>query len=48
MLYASNISGAVLDMEKIVSETRKVKPDLHIIVDAVQHVPHGVIDMDVL
>lgn len=48
VIYASNISGAVLDVEKIVSETRRVKPDLHIIVDAVQHVPHGVIDMDAL
>ncbi|MHC1759276.1 MAG: aminotransferase class V-fold PLP-dependent enzyme [Negativicutes bacterium] len=48
VIYASNISGAVLDLKKIVSETRKIKPDLHIIVDAVQHAPHGVIDVDEL
>ncbi len=48
VIYASNISGAVLDMGRIVAEARKIKPDLHIIVDAVQHVPHGVIDVQKL
>lgn len=48
VIYASNISGAILDIEKIVTETRKVKPDLHIIVDAVQHAPHGIIDVEKL
>lgn len=48
VIYASNISGAILDMERIVSEARKIKPDLHIIVDAVQHAPHGVIDVEKL
>ena len=48
VIYASNISGAILDMEKIVAETRKIKPDLHIITDAVQHVPHGIIDVEKL
>lgn len=45
VIYASNISGAILDIETIVNEARKVKPDLYIIVDAVQHAPHGVIDV---
>lgn len=46
VIYTSNISGAVLDIETIVKEARKIKPDLYIIVDAVQHVPHGVIDIE--
>lgn len=45
VIYASNISGAILDMEKVVAEARKIKPDLYIIVDAVQHAPHGIIDV---
>lgn len=48
VIYASNISGAVLDLENIVAEARKIKPDLYIIVDAVQHAPHGVIDVEKL
>lgn len=44
-MYASNISGALLDAEKIVEAARKIKPELYIIADAVQHAPHGVIDL---
>ncbi|MGB5917852.1 aminotransferase class V-fold PLP-dependent enzyme [Arcobacter sp.] len=44
-MYASNISGALLDAQKIVKECRKIKPDLFIIADAVQHAPHGIIDI---
>lgn len=44
-IYASNVSGALLDEEKIVVEARKIKPDLYIIADAVQHAPHGIIDI---
>jgi cysteine desulfurase / selenocysteine lyase len=45
VMYASNITGAIYDMESIVREARKKKPDLYIICDAVQHAPHGVIDL---
>lgn len=45
VMYASNISGAIFDIENIVKEARKIKPALYIIVDAVQHAPHGVIDL---
>jgi cysteine desulfurase/selenocysteine lyase len=45
VIYASNISGAKLDIEEIVRRARSVKPDLYIVVDAVQHAPHGVIDL---
>lgn len=44
-IYASNISGAILDVEEIVKQARKIKPDLYIIVDAVQHIPHGLVDL---
>ncbi|WP_339227254.1 aminotransferase class V-fold PLP-dependent enzyme [Oceanobacillus sp. FSL K6-2867] len=46
VIYASNISGAILDIETIVREARKIKPNLYIIVDSVQHAPHGIIDME--
>lgn len=45
VIYASNISGAVLDIESIIQECRKIKPDLYIVVDSVQHTPHGVLDL---
>lgn len=45
-IYASNVSGAVLDVESIVRECRKIKPDLYIVVDSVQHTPHGVLDLE--
>ncbi|SKC40557.1 aminotransferase class V-fold PLP-dependent enzyme [Maledivibacter halophilus] len=46
VIYASNISGAILDIEEIIKAARAIKPDLYIICDAVQHVPHGVIDLE--
>jgi selenocysteine lyase/cysteine desulfurase len=45
VIYASNISGAKLDIQEIVRQARAVNPDLYIIVDAVQHAPHGLIDL---
>jgi cysteine desulfurase/selenocysteine lyase len=45
VIYASNISGAKLDLEQVVRRAREVKPDLYVIVDAVQHAPHGLIDV---
>ncbi|MGR4871579.1 aminotransferase class V-fold PLP-dependent enzyme [Variovorax sp. LARHSF232] len=45
VIYASNISGAKLDIQEIVRQARAVKPDLYIVVDAVQHAPHGLIDL---
>lgn len=45
VIYASNISGAKLDLEQIVARARAIKPDLYILVDAVQHAPHGLIDL---
>jgi cysteine desulfurase/selenocysteine lyase len=45
VMYASNISGAIYDIENMVKKARAIKPDLYIIVDAVQHAPHDVIDL---
>ena len=45
VIYASNISGAKLDLEQIVARARAIKPELYIVVDAVQHAPHGLIDL---
>ncbi|MDM0108150.1 aminotransferase class V-fold PLP-dependent enzyme [Variovorax sp. J22R24] len=45
VIYASNISGAKLDIAEIVKQARAIKPELYIVVDAVQHAPHGLIDL---
>ncbi|MES2184794.1 MAG: aminotransferase class V-fold PLP-dependent enzyme [Pseudomonadota bacterium] len=45
VIQASNISGAKLDIEEIVRRARAIKPDLFIVVDAVQHAPHGIVDL---
>ena len=45
VMMASNITGAIYDMEEIVRKARAIKPDLYIICDAVQHVPHGLVDL---
>ncbi len=46
VIYASNISGAVLDIEAIVREARRKRPDLYIVCDAVQHMPHNAVDIE--
>lgn len=45
VMYASNISGAIMDIPAIVKKARSIKPDLYITVDAVQHTPHAVMDL---
>lgn len=45
VIMTSNITGAILDIETIAREARKIKPDLFIICDSVQHTPHGLTDM---
>lgn len=48
IMSASNISGNIMDIESIVSGARKIKPDLYIISDAVQHAPHHSMDVEKL
>lgn len=45
VMYASNISGAIMNIPAIVKKARSIKPDLYITVDAVQHTPHAVMDL---
>lgn len=45
VIMTSNITGAILDIETIAREAHKIKPDLFIICDSVQHTPHGLTDM---
>jgi selenocysteine lyase/cysteine desulfurase len=45
LIQASNISGAKLAIDEIVRRAREVKPDLYVVVDAVQHAPHGLVDL---
>lgn len=47
-MYSGNITGAVMDIPAFVKEARRIKPDIFIVVDAVQHAPHGVIDISQL
>lgn len=48
VMSASNISGNIFDLEEIVRRARAIKPDLYIISDAVQHMPHAVLDAEKL
>jgi len=47
-MYSCNITGAVNDIPSMVAEAREIKPDIYIVVDAVQHAPHGLIDLSKL
>jgi len=44
--HGSNQTGAINDVKTITAEARKIKPDLYVIIDAVQYAPHGPIDVD--
>jgi len=43
VMSASNVSGNILPMADIVKAARAVNPDIYIISDAVQHMPHSVL-----
>lgn len=45
VIAASNITGAITDLKTIVTEAKKINPDIYIVTDAVQHAPHGLIDV---
>jgi len=48
IMYASNISGAIYDIPEIIKGAKKINPDIFIIIDAVQHTPHAVMDFSEL
>ena len=47
-LYSSNITGAINDIPAMVAAARKIKPDIYIVIDAVQYAPHSLIDLSKL
>lgn len=47
-MYSCNTTGAINDIPAMVRAARAIKPEVYIVVDAVQHVPHGVVDIDAL
>jgi selenocysteine lyase/cysteine desulfurase len=46
--HTSNVTGEVYDVEAIVREARKIKPDLFIMVDGVQYSPSDAIDVEAI
>ena len=44
--HGSNQTGAINDVKTIIEEARKIKPDLYVLVDAVQYAPHGPIEVE--
>lgn len=45
VIAASNITGAMTDLKTITLEAKKINPDVFVVSDAVQHAPHGLIDV---
>lgn len=48
VIAASNMTGVITDFKTIVSEARKINPDIYVVTDAVQHAPHAAIDVKAL
>lgn len=46
IMAASNISGNIMNLKEIFSRAKEINPDIFIISDAVQHAPHGVMDVE--
>jgi len=44
--HGSNQTGAINDVKTIIREARKIRPDLYVLVDAVQYAPHAEIDVE--
>jgi len=44
--HGSNQTGSINDVKTIITEARKIKPELYVLVDAVQYAPHGPIDVE--
>ncbi len=47
-MYSCNITGAVNDIPAFVKAAREIKPDIYVVVDAVQHCPHAPVDVEAL
>ena len=46
IIAASNMTGAMTDLKTIITEARRINPDVYVVTDAVQHMPHGLIDIE--
>jgi cysteine desulfurase / selenocysteine lyase len=46
IIHTSMLTGFVVDLEGIVKAIRDVAPDCYIIVDGIQHAPHGAMHVD--
>lgn len=46
LIYASNITGSILDLGKLIPQIREKNKDVYIMSDAVQHAPHHLINFD--
>ena len=48
MIHSSNVLGTTNDVAETIRRARKIKPDLYVLVDGVQHTPHGLVDVEEL
>lgn len=48
LIMASNITGTINDVETIIREARKKNPEIYILFDCTQHMPHGAVDVEKL
>ncbi len=48
VIASSNISGNIMNLKDIIAAAKKKNPDIYIIVDAVQHMPHGTLNVEEL
>lgn len=48
LIHASNITGTLNDIKTIITKARQIKPDLYVLLDSTQHIPHGTIDVEEL
>lgn len=46
VMGASNVSGYIFDTELIAREARKINPNIYIVSDCVQHMPHGILEVE--
>lgn len=48
MIHGANITGAVLDVERVAKEARSINPDIYVLADGVQYAPHAPVDVEKL
>lgn len=48
MMHGSNVTGALLDVETVAREARRINPDVFVVIDGVQYAPHAPVDVEAL